>query len=259
MHRRAVAAPMADGETWVLAMISLAALSSVSLLGSMTLMLRPDRLRRSLVVLVPFAAGALLGNSFLHIVPEVAESTAGFDRAASISVVAGIVVFFILEKVLHWHHSHFPHEEVLHPVAVSNLLGDGLHNFIDGAIVAGAFVVSPQLGLATTAAVGLHEIPQELGDFGILVHAGLRPRRALLLNFVSGLTAIAGGAITLLVSAPDAIVRFFLPFTAGAFVYIASTDLIPELHKEPEPAKSLLQVVALLLGVGVMGALLYLE
>jgi zinc and cadmium transporter len=250
---------MADGRTWALAMVSLVALSSLSLMGSMTLMLRQDRLRRSLVVLIPFAAGALLGDSFLHIVPEVAESDSGFGRGASISVVSGIIVFFILEKVLHWHHSHFPHAEVLHPVAVSNLLGDGLHNFIDGAIVAGAFTVSPQLGLATTAAVGLHEIPQELGDFGILLHAGLAPRRALLLNFLSGLTAIAGGAFTLLVSTPEAIAEFLLPFTAGAFTYIASTDLIPELHKEPEPAKSLVQVAALLMGVGVMGALLYIE
>jgi zinc and cadmium transporter len=248
---------MADGKTWVLAMIALAVLSSISLCGAITLMLRAERLRGGLVVLIPFAAGALLGDAFLHIVPEVAESRTGFDHTASVSVVGGIIVFFILEKVLHWHHSHFPHEEVLHPVAVSNLLGDGLHNFIDGVIVAGAFSVSPQLGIATTAAVGLHELPQELGDFGILLHAGLEPRRALLLNFLSGLTAIAGGALTLLFSTPDTIVRLFLPFTAGTFVYIASTDLIPELHKEPEPAKSLLQVVALLMGVAVMAALLY--
>ncbi|MDQ4028537.1 MAG: ZIP family metal transporter [Actinomycetota bacterium] len=254
-----MAAEMADGQTWAFAMIALAVLSCVSLFGSVTMMLRADRLRRSLVVLVPFAAGALLGDAFLHIVPEVAESPSGFDRTASLSVVSGIVAFFILEKVLHWHHSHFPHEEVIHPVAVSNVVGDGLHNFIDGVIVAGAFAVSPQLGIATTAAVGLHELPQELGDFGILIHAGVRPRRALLLNFLSGLTALVGGAATLLLSTPDAIVQFFLPFTAGTFVYIASTDLIPELHKEPEPAKSLLQVAALLAGVGVMGALLYIE
>lgn len=94
---------------------------------------------------------------------------------------------------MHWHHSHFPHEETLHPIAVSNLVGDGLHNFVDGAIVAGAFAVSTPLGIATTAAVALHEIPQELGDFGILIHAGLAPRRALMMNFLSGLAAVLGG------------------------------------------------------------------
>jgi zinc and cadmium transporter len=248
-----------SGAVWARTLISLVAISGVSLLGAAALVLRRETLQKLLFLLIAFAAGGLLGDAFLHIVPEVAESPSGFDRTASLSVVSGIVAFFILEKVLHWHHSHFPHEEVIHPVAVSNVVGDGLHNFIDGVIVAGAFAVSPQLGIATTAAVGLHELPQELGDFGILIHAGVRPRRALLLNFLSGLTALVGGAATLLLSTPDAIVQFFLPFTAGTFVYIASTDLIPELHKEPEPAKSLLQVAALLAGVGVMGALLYIE
>jgi zinc and cadmium transporter len=249
----------ADGGIWAATLVALVIVSSLSLLGSLTLLVQAERVRGGLVILVPFAAGALLGDAWLHIVPEIAESEAGFNFAASVSVVAGIVVFFVLEKVLHWHHSHFPHEEMLHPVAVSNLVGDGLHNFIDGAIVAGSFVVSPSLGIATTAAVALHEIPQELGDFGILLHAGLSPRRALTMNFLSGLAAVVGGALTLLWIDASVVERVLLPISAGAFIYIASTDLIPELHKEPEPLKSLIQVIALVLGLLIMAALLLLE
>jgi zinc and cadmium transporter len=245
--------------TWLAALVALVAVSVISLAGAATLALRAAPLRRLLELLVPFAAGALLGDAFIHIVPEIAEEQGEFSLAASFSVILGIVVFFVLEKVLHWHHAHFPHQEVLHPIAMSNLVGDGLHNFIDGAIIAGAFAVSGQLGIATAAAVALHEIPQELGDFGILVHAGLTPRRALGLNLLSGAVAIVGGVLTLALGNPDTIINWLLPFSAGAFIYIASTDLIPELHKEPEPRKSLLQVIALLMGLAVMAALLVIE
>jgi zinc and cadmium transporter len=234
-------------------------ISALSLVGSVTLSVAPVTLRKWLIVLVAFAAGALLGDAFIHILPEVAESEAGFDLAASLSLVAGVIVFFILEKVLHWHHAHMPGEEVMHPVATMNLIGDGLHNFIDGAIVAAAFSVSPQVGIATAIAVALHEIPQELGDFAILVHAGLAPKKALLLNFATGITALVGGILTLVIAEAASIERPLLPFTAGAFVYIASTDLIPELHKEPEPMKSAIQVVALMAGVATMVGLLALE
>lgn len=249
----------ADSGTWAATLAALVGVSSLSLLGSITLMLRIDRVRSGLLLLVPFAAGALLGDAWLHIIPEIAESEEGFDHSAAVAVISGIVALFLLEKALHWHHSHFPHEEMIHPVAVSNLVGDGLHNFVDGAIVAGAFVVSPTLGVATTAAVALHEIPQELGDFGILIHAGLSPRRAITMNFISALAAILGGVLTLLWLNASTVERVLLPFSAGAFIYIASTDLIPELHKEPEPVKSLVQVVALVLGVLVMAALLLAE
>jgi zinc and cadmium transporter len=254
-----LAAASPDAGTWTLALLALVIVSAISLVGAVGLVLRPDALRRLMVFLVPFAAGALLGDAFLHLLPEVAESESGLDPTASLSLLAGIIVFFILEKVLHWHHSHLPHEDVMHPVAVSNLVGDGLHNFIDGAIVAGAFLVSTEVGLATSVAVMLHELPQELGDFAILVHGGLAPKKALKLNFLTAVTAILGGVLTLSFSSATSAVDALIPFSAGAFVYIASTDLIPELHKEPEPRKSLLQVAALIAGVAVMGLLLLLE
>ena len=249
----------ADGSVWAYTLIALAILSGISVVGAATLVLSAATLQRSLIVLISFAAGALLGDAFLHLLPEVSESANGFDVPASLALLGGVIAFFVLEKMLHWHHAHVPHEEVLHPVAVTNLVGDALHNFVDGAIVAGSFVVSPQLGLATAIAVGLHEVPQELGDFGILIHAGVKPKRALFLNFVTALAAIAGGVLALVFSSVTAVERFVVPFTAGAFVYIAATDLFPELHKEPELGKSAVQLTALLAGVGVMALLLVIE
>lgn len=248
-----------DGAVWAQSLISLALISALSLVGVVVLSLNNAQLERALIVLIPFAAGALLGDAFIHILPELVEERAGFDLVMSLMILAGVVALFVLEKVLHWHHAHFPHEEVIHPVATTNLIGDGLHNFIDGAIVAASFIASPQLGIATSIAVALHEVPQELGDFGILVHAGMKPRRALLLNLGSSLMALVGGISTLLFVTIGDVKMWLLPFTAGAFMYIASTDLLPELHKEPEPAKSTLQLIALVAGIVVMLALLTFE
>jgi len=245
--------------TWVAALGAVGGISAISLVGGMGLVVGARTLDRYLILIISFAAGALLGDAFLHLLPEVSESEAGFDLTASLSLLTGVIAFFVLEKGLHWHHSHVPHEEVLHPVAVSSLVGDALHNFVDGAIVAASFIVDPALGVATAIAVALHEIPQELGDFGILVHAGMTPRRALLLNFLTGLAAVLGAVLTMLFANTADLERYLIPFTAGAFVYIASTDLIPELHKEPEPGKSAAQVAFLLAGVGVMAALLAFE
>lgn len=245
---------------WVSSIAAVLGISALSLVGAVTLLLRPRTLARILPALIAFAAGALLGDAFLHLIPEMAESESGFDTTASFALLGGVVVFFVLEKVLHWHHAHVPSEEVLHPVAVTNVVGDALHNFIDGAIVAGAFLASPTLGFATALAVALHEIPQELGDFGILVHAGLKPRRAVAINLLTALASLLGAIVVLVVaSAADGFERLLIPVTAGGFIYIASTDLLPELHKEPEARKSLVQLVALMAGVAVMGSLLLLD
>jgi zinc and cadmium transporter len=243
---------------WVLSLGSVLVVTAMSLIGVVGLQLREKALQRALVFLVPFAAGALLGDAFFHIIPELAEEAGGFEFTASLGLVLGLIVFFALEKVLHWHHAHYPHGDVIHPIAMSNLVGDGLHNLLDGSLIGASYLVSPTVGVATTIAVVLHEIPQELGDFGILVHSGVPPRRALRLNLLTGSAAIAGAVIAL-VSGAALSEDFLLPLAAGAFIYIASTDLLPELHKEPEPRKSLLQIGALALGVGVMVALLAFE
>jgi zinc and cadmium transporter len=158
------------------------------------------------------------------------------------------------------HRLEAPAHGHIHPVALTNLIGDGLHNFIDGAIIAGAYLASAPLGIATTAAVVLHEIPQEMGDLGVLVHAGLTPRRALIFNFATALTAVAGAVITLLLEDTiGGVVRPMLALSAGAFIYIAGSDLIPELHKTTDLRVSILQFVGIAAGFGVMAALLTLE
>jgi zinc and cadmium transporter len=234
-------------------------ISTISLIGAASLVLSRGWVERTLFFIVAFAAGALLGDVFFHLVPEISESATGFDKTASVAILGGVLTLFTLEKVLHWHHAHFPSEEVLHPVAVTNLVGDGLHNFVDGAIVAGSFAVSTELGIATAIAVALHEIPQEVGDFGILLHAGLSPKRALALNFASAALALLGAVAVLLFIPVEGIERVLVPFSAGAFIYIASTDLLPDLHKEPETGKSLVQLAALVGGIVAMAALLVLE
>ena len=235
-------------------------MSGLSLIGAVTLVVRPRTLERALLALIAFAAGALLGDAFIHLLPEIAESETGFDLTASFALLGGVIAFFVLEKVLHWHHAHFPREEHVHPVAVTNIVGDGLHNFVDGSLIAGSFLVSTKLGIATAIAVVLHEIPQELGDFAILVRAGLKPRRALVLNMLSGLAAVLGAVVTLVLAGSiEGVERVVVPLTAGAFVYIASTDLLPELHKEPEVGRSFVQLVGVLAGVAVMALLLLLE
>ena len=250
---------MDTGISWGPPLLAVVGISSFSLIGAVSLVLSRTWLERALFFIVAFAAGALLGDVFFHLVPEISESTHGFDTTASVSILGGVLTLFVLEKVLHWHHAHFPSEEVLHPVAVTNLVGDGLHNFVDGAIVAGSFAVSTELGIATAIAVALHEIPQEFGDFGILLHAGLSPKRALAMNFASGAISVLGAIVVLVLIPVDAIERVLVPFSAGAFIYIASTDLLPDLHKEPETGKSLAQLVALVAGICAMAALLVLE
>lgn len=250
---------MTPSVAWGPPLLAVIGISLVSLIGAFGLVVKRDLLGKGLFFIVAFAAGALLGDAFFHLVPEIAESERGFDTTASVAILAGVLTLFVLEKVLHWHHAHFPHEEVLHPVAVTNLVGDGLHNFVDGAIVAGAYAASPELGIATAIAVALHEIPQEFGDFGILMHAGLSPRRALALNLMSATAAVFGAIVVLALASVEVIERMLVPFSAGAFIYIASTDLLPDLHKEPEAGRSLVQLVALIGGIGAMAALLLLE
>lgn len=246
--------------TWLYTLSSVAVISLISIAGAITLVFREEALRRSLLFLISFAAGSLLGDAFLHLLPEATETPDGFGLTVSFSLLGGVVALFLLEKLLHWHHSHLPGPEVLHPVAITNLAADGIHNFIDGVIVAGSFLVSTPLGVTTSVAVVLHEIPQELGDFGILVHAGLAPRKALALNFLTALTAVVGAVLTLvLADHVRDVTRYLVPITAGTFVYIASTDLLPELHKEPELRKSSVQLAGLVLGIALMALLLTLD
>ncbi len=240
---------------WFYSLISVVVVSLISLLGVFTLSVGEERLKKILLYLVSFAAGAMLGDVFIHIVPELVEEYS-WDLKISLFFLLGIILFFILEKFIHWRHCHLPDcENHPHALAFMNLIGDVLHNLLDGMMIAGSFLVSVPLGLATTMAVALHEIPQEIGDFGVLLHSGFSRRRALGFNLLSASSAIIGAVLTLSLGHLENLTMFILPLTAGGFIYIAGSDLIPELHKESALRQSLKQLIFLILGILVMAVL----
>jgi zinc and cadmium transporter len=168
----------------------------------------------------------LLGDAFIHIIPEAFESNLG-SNMASILVISGVLLFFIIEKFIHWHHHGEDKEEIhIHPVGRLVLFTDGFHNFIDGAIIGASFLISTHVGIATTLAVILHEIPQEIGDFAVLIHSGYTKNRALLLNFLSALTSLLGLVVVFLFgNIIDNVAMWFIPIAAGGFIYIAQPPL----------------------------------
>ena len=246
--------------------------SLVSLIGVFALSLGTV-LSRLMPTLVGLAAGALLGDAVIHLIPE-SLAIIGSETLFGVSVLVGIVAFFVFEKYLRWHHAHHgqeeehenherfehgPHTPNAH-IAPMVLAADGVHNIVDGAIIAASFLISPELGIATTIAVFLHEIPQEIADYALLVHSGLSRARALFFNFLSGLTALIGaGAVLFLESSFGSTSGYLIAFTAGAFIYLATADLIPELHKTTTTRGSILQFVAVILGMVLMLALTLLE
>jgi zinc and cadmium transporter len=251
----------ATASVWGSTLAAVFAVSLISLVGILGLVAREALLRRLLPLLVSFAVGALLGDALFHILPELAED-GGLTTGISTVVVGAMVFFFVLEKFIHLHHQLGSPggQGHIRPVALNNLLGDGIHNFVDGAIIAGAFLVDARLGVATAAAVAFHEIPQEIGDLGILVHAGLTPRRAVIYNLASALTAVLGAVLTLaLEDAVGGLERPLLAMSAGAFIYIAGADLIPELHRATDLRTSLVQFVGVTAGFATMAALLLFE
>ncbi|MDD5652428.1 MAG: ZIP family metal transporter, partial [Candidatus Moranbacteria bacterium] len=215
---------------WFYTSLSVLVVSLVSLVGILTFSLKEKVLEKILIYLVSLSVGTLLGGAFFHLIPE-AFSEDGLS--ASFLILLGILVFFILEKIVHWRHCHeVACDEHPHPFSYMIFAGDTLHNFIDGAIIAASFMVSIPLGLATTIAVILHEIPQEIGDFGSLVYAGFSRSKALAFNFISALSAFAGAFIVLIIGERFLqMTEYLIPITAGGFIYIAMADLMPEIHK----------------------------
>lgn len=247
-------------QTWLYTILSVFVISSVSLIGIFTIFVNTEKLKKMLLFLVSFAAGVLLADAFLHLIPEAFSETASPIKI-SLFILLGIIIFFILEKIIHWRHCHvLTSEDHPHPLGMMNLIGDSFHNFMDGVLIAGSFLISPALGLTTSFAVFAHEIPQEIGDYSVLLHAGYTRQKALFFNFLTALTAILGAILTILVGNKIGnITQFIIPLTAGGFIYIASSDLIPELKKETALIKSAGQLLAILLGIGLMVLLLALE
>ena len=247
---------------WIYTLVSVFIVSALSLIGVFTLALSKEKLKSILLLLVSFAVGGLFGDALIHLIPESFEKL-GINLATSLCIVFGILLFYILEKFLRWQHCHIPaSEEHLHPVVTLSLVGDTVHNLIDGMIIAASFMAGIPLGIATALAVILHEIPQELGHFGILVHGGLTVKKALIFNFLSALTAILGAVLILLLgSYVKNLTVYLLPITAGGFLYIAGSDLIPELQHGTDVKLSSLfwQFLLIVLGIAIMAALVVLE
>jgi zinc and cadmium transporter len=239
---------------------SIFAISCISLLVSFLLSLKIGVVKTYSCVLVSFASGALLGDVFFHIVPEI-FSKDSFSYASSVFILLGVVLFFILEKFICWRHCHTTEVETKnHPLIFMNLIGDGIHNILDGALVSASYLIDMPLGIATTIAVIAHEIPQEIGDFSILIHSGLSKTKALVFNFLSAILSFVGAFLVLGISKSFFDVQnALIAITAGGFIYIAGSDLIPELKKHISAKSSALQLISMCCGMFVMFALLALE
>jgi len=245
---------------YIYAFISVLIVSLVSLLGVFSLSINDTLIKKYVSFFISLAVGALLGDAFIHLIPEAFEKSNNI-MLASLLIIAGIFLFFIIEKFLHWHHHGEDKEEKgIHPVGKLILFTDGFHNLIDGIIIGVSFLVSIPVGIATTIAVVLHEIPQEIGDFAVLIHSGYIKKMALLLNFLSALVAFVGLIIAFIFgNVIEAFTLWVLPLSAGGFIYIAVADLIPELHKTHKIKHSLFQILIMTIGVLSMVALILIE
>jgi zinc and cadmium transporter len=246
----------------LMSVLAVFAVSLISLIGLATLSFKEGALRKVLFLIISLAAGALLGDAFIHLLPEAfAEAD---PIAVSVFALAGILSFLMLEKFLHWHHSHGEGTEEehaqVHPLGHLVIVSDSVHNLVDGIAIGAAFLVSPEIGIATTIAIALHEIPQEIGDFGLLLHSGFSRSRALAMNFLSALTAFAGIGIAFwLAETHESLVPLIAAFAAGNFIYIALADLVPEIHKTRGGARGVAQFIVILAGLGVMVGLTQVE
>ena len=226
-------------------LIAVFIVSAISLIGNFLLVTK--FLKKSLFYMVAFSAGALLGAAFLDLLPEALQSS--LRQRVPLFIILGILIFFIIEKFLHWHHHHTEKKDI-HTFTYLNIIGDGVHNFTDGVIIAIAFISSPAIGIATTIAIVAHEIPHEVGNFAILIYGGFSRIKATIYNFLSALTAFLGAMAAYFFSNKIENINFYIGATAiGGLVYIATTDLIPEIHKETELKKTFVQFILMVFGI----------
>lgn len=244
----------------VYSILSVILISLVSIIGILFIFLKKDKLNKLILFFVSLSVGSLLGGAFLHLIPEAFESGKSILQS-SFLVLLGIIIFFIIENYIHWRHCHVPtSKHHPHPLGTMNLIGDGIHNFIDGLVIAAAYFVNIPLGIVTTLAVVLHEIPQEIGDFGVLIYAGYSKKKALFFNFLSALTAVLGALVGILFGGMGSnFSSIVIPIAAGGFLYIAGSDLIPEIHKNQEKKFPLKNVIGIILGILIMYGLTFLN
>jgi zinc and cadmium transporter len=227
-------------------------MSAIALVGSVTLVLREATLQRILLPLVSFAAGSLVGGALFHMIPASLLTMPPMTTLGWVAV--GFLVFFGLEQFLHWHHCHRAFADCRKPLTYLILIGDGLHNFLGGVSIAGVFLLDIRLGIAAWLAAAAHEVPQELGDFGVLIHGGWKKRTALVFNLMSGLTFLVGGLVAYAASLQFD-VRWLVPLAAGNFLYIGASDLVPEVNKAHSWKTNLLHFTVFAAGLGLLFAL----
>ncbi|MCH7529609.1 ZIP family metal transporter [Patescibacteria group bacterium] len=250
---------------YLYAFSSVIIISLISLIGIMVLSLRKELLQKSIFLIVSLAIGALFGGALIHLIPEAFEKIEN-SALVSLLIISGILSFLVLEKFLMWHHCHGHGSNEDHtgdnikPLGFLVIISDGIHNLVDGIIIGASYLISIEVGIAATIAVILHEIPQEISDFGLLIHAGFTKMKALAINFATALLAIVGVGIAFVLGGNSEIFTpAVLAFAAGGFIYISGSDLVPEIHKISDLKRSSLQLFMILVGIGLMFALLLLE
>ncbi|MCX6710207.1 MAG: ZIP family metal transporter [Candidatus Woesearchaeota archaeon] len=221
----------------------------LAFVGIFTFFMKKKTLKSTIFSLVAFSAGALMAGGLFHMLLEGLEKMKA-ELALSLFLL-GFLIFFAIERVLKWRHCHEEHCDV-HPMTSLVVIGDSVHNIVDGLVVAAAFIVSVRFGIITSLMLYLHEIPQELGNFSIMVYGGEKRKKALLYNFLAQLTCIIGGIIGYFFSAGSSFSTYMLPIAAGGFIYISASDLIPELHKEADLKKSMLAFGMFVIGMAFM-------
>lgn len=231
-----------------LALTASIVVSLISLIGIFSLLIKDEWLNKILILLVGFSAGGLIGGAFLHLLPEALSESK--DSVIFIYVLLGFIFFFILERYIHWRHCHHTESCGIHAFTYLNVIGDSIHNFTDGLVIGASFLVNAHFGFITTLMIIFHEIPQEIGDFGVLVYGGFSKTKALLFNFISALLCVLGTVIGYyLANKVGNFSSFIMPLVAGGFIYIASCDLIPELHKQTDLKKTSFSVFFFFLGI----------
>lgn len=230
--------------------VSLVILSLISLIGILSLFFKKRNLEAIILFLVSFSTGALFGAAFLHLLPE-SIGPDGLTSNIALYFLSGIITFFITEKFISWRHCHDENcKKHKHRLGTMNLIGDCVHNTIDGIIIAGAYLVSIPLGISATIGIFAHAVPQEISHFGILIYSKFSKKKALAFNFLAACFAFIGAIIALIIGNNiQGFSTFIISFAAGGFVYIAGSDLIPELHKETKIKKSLVQLLGIILGI----------
>ncbi len=238
----------------VYAIISVIVVSLISLLASLPLLIKKEISKKTLFILLSGSVGVLLATVFMDLLPEAIHD--GYNLTIALYILSGFLVMFVLEKFVHMHHKgeekHLAHGHAYHIVPV-NLVGDAVHNFIDGVIIAASFSVNVSVGIASTISIIFHELPQELADISVLLYSGLSKKKALMFNLLSAGSAIIGTILGLMfVSRIEGFTHFMIPFAAGNFLYIAATNLLPQLHRDCEVKDTILHLIAIIVGISII-------